>query len=224
MDVLSPVRKVYNSTIRRYLPYKFGVLNGVAVEHKFRILDFSNNFGGYEEEICRSIRDNVNSGDSVVIVGGGLGVSSVVAANLVGKNGVIHTFEASDTQYNKIKRTIEINKASDRIELKHSFVSDVNEASVKKYGPSEDATFVAPEDLPHCDVLELDCEGAETNILENMVVRPNTIIVETHGHLGAQNSDVKRILRKIGYEIIQDEVENKSKGIHVLTAKVENAR
>lgn len=222
MNGLSLLRKVYNKTIREYLPYKLGILNGVAVKHKFKILDLSSSSDKYELGLCKSIRNYVCSADTVVIVGGGLGVSSIVAANNVGKDGVIHTFEASNAQYSKINTTISLNKADDRVNLNHSYVSKVNKTSEKKYGSSEDAKFVPAKDLPKCDVLELDCEGAEINILENMTICPDVFIVETHGYMGSKKSDVKKILDKLEYNIIEEDVENENKGIYILTAKIKN--
>jgi hypothetical protein len=185
-------------------------------------LDLSNQFEEYEAGLCKSIRNYVSSGDTVVIVGGGLGVSSIVAANYVGTDGVVHTYEASDTQYNKINATVSHNKADDRINLNHSYVSEVNKASVKKYGSSGNATFVPAKDLPNCNVLELDCEGAEINILESMTIRPEIIVVETHGHLGSIKPDIKEILNELEYEIIEEEAENENEGIYILTAKINN--
>jgi hypothetical protein len=192
--------------------------------HRFKLLDLSNHFEEYEAGLCRSIRNYVSSGDTVVIVGGGLGVSSIVAANYVGADGVVHTYEASYAQYNKINATISLNKVSDRINLKHSYVSEVNKASVKKYGSSGNATFVPAKDLPNCNVLELDCEGAEINILENMTIRPEIIVVETHGYLGSTKPDIKEVLNGLEYEIVEEEAENKDDGIYILTAKISNVQ
>ena len=58
---------------------------------------------------------------------------------------------------------------------------------------------VAPEALPPCDVLELDCEGAEVEILSTMTIRPRVILTETHGLYGAPTPRVVELLGKIGY-------------------------
>jgi hypothetical protein len=48
---------------------------------------------------------------------------------------------------------------------------------INVYGdPSQLATLVvAPVELPGCDVLELDCEGAEIVILRDMTIRPRVV-------------------------------------------------
>jgi hypothetical protein len=45
-----------------------------------------------------------------------------------------------------------------------------------------------PSELPPCNVLELDCEGAEVEILREMNIQPRVILVETHDHFSAGNS------------------------------------
>jgi hypothetical protein len=47
---------------------------------------------------------------------------------------------------------------------------------------------ISPAELPECDILELDGEGAESLILRNMTIRPRVIAVETHGVYGAPTS------------------------------------
>ena len=61
----------------------------------------------------------------------------------------------------------------------------------------------APQ-LPPCDVLELDCEGAEVDILQKMIIQPRGILVETHGLFGAPTVLVASLLQKRGY-IVSDE-------------------
>jgi hypothetical protein len=51
-------------------------------------------------------------------------------------------------------------------------------------------------------VLELDCEGAEKEILEKFETKPNVIIVETHPELGTGPEKITKILNEQGYEIV----------------------
>lgn len=78
---------------------------------------------------------------------------------------------------------------------------------------------VAPDELPKCDVLISDCEGAEKRILEELDHRPKTIIVETHGDLGAPEVIVTDRLNEMGCEIINREVEVEDEGIVILTGE-----
>ena len=58
-----------------------------------------------------------------------------------------------------------------------------------------------PSQLPPCDVLQLDCEGAEVGILREMMIQPRVILVETHGLLGAPTHLVASLLKKHGYVV-----------------------
>jgi hypothetical protein len=50
-------------------------------------------------------------------------------------------------------------------------------------------------------VLELDCEGAEIDILQAMIVRPRVILVETHGLYGAPSALVTSLLEQRNYTV-----------------------
>lgn len=117
-------------------------------------------------------------GDQVIIIGGGRGVSTVQAARKVGTDGSVTVYEASAQYVELIKQVIKLNEVSDRCIIKHVLVGP----GFSIYGDqkSEDVTQILPQQLPQCDVLELDCEGAEFNILQNMTIRPRIIIVEIH--------------------------------------------
>jgi hypothetical protein len=62
-------------------------------------------------------------------------------------------------------------------------------------------TTVHPSELPSCDILELDCEGAEIGILRDMTIQPRVIAVETHGFLGAPTSAARELLEARGYHV-----------------------
>ena len=58
-----------------------------------------------------------------------------------------------------------------------------------------------PSQLPTCNVLEMDCEGAEVEILREMTIQPRVIVVETHGLYGAPTDLVASLLEKRGYVV-----------------------
>ena len=62
---------------------------------------------------------------------------------------------------------------------------------------------ILPEELPSCDVLELDCEGSEIDILRRMVITPRVIIVEIHPWLFKEPAEwvVENLITQ-GYEIV----------------------
>jgi hypothetical protein len=64
------------------------------------------------------------------------------------------------------------------------------------------APAIAPDELPSCDVLELDCEGAELDILERMTIQPRALVVEAHGVFGAPTETVRRVIESRGYQVL----------------------
>lgn len=158
----------------------------------------------YESGLVSAIETYVREGESVVIVGGGLGVTAVTAGKTVGTNGCVTVFEASHDSVGLVRRTIDLNDI-ENVEVKHAIVGP----AIEVYGPAGNAATVPPQDLPNCDVLELDCEGAEIEILELMVIRPRIILVETHGLHGASTDRVKQTLNDLSYGVVLNEIAEK---------------
>ncbi|WP_144049523.1 hypothetical protein [Halorubrum salipaludis] len=230
------VTGLYNNRIREYLPRRDPIVfNGVIVDYqrsgdfipilsppaKFGIPHDGPDYPTYESSIVRQLNDRVTKGDSIVIVGGGLGVTAVTAAKQVGRSGQVIVFEGDPNQVDMIKQTAMYNDVADRIHVKHAIIAE----AISLKGESGDAPIIPPLDLPECDLLELDCEGAETQIIQQLPHRPETIIVETHGHLGASTQKVRNELIENGYTVVSDEIAEddkiemcEEKDIRVLTA------
>ncbi|MFB1065824.1 hypothetical protein [Natrinema sp. H-ect4] len=179
----------------------------------------------YESGLIKGINDKVCSGDTVVIVGGGKGITAVKAAKRVGEQGRVIVFEGSESQVRKTRQTIQFNGVNEIVEVHHRVVG----AAVGVYGDQESFDPLPPSDLPGCDVLELDCEGAEIEILENLEQRPRTILVETHGMHNAPPDRIRSLLENLSYEVVSKGVADDSKsefciknGIMVLTAIGQN--
>jgi hypothetical protein len=209
---------VYNKYVREHFPEKIGMQNGVAVRGPVRLLDRQDVFPEYEAALIAGLRERINSSDDVVIVGGGRGVSTVAAAHLSGSDGSVLTYEAISENVSKVEETVDLNQVAERVEVTHSIVGEYSEFSEDYYGTPGSATVVQPSDLPDCDVLELDCEGAELNILRQMRINPTDIIVETHEFLGISTQDISKALESMNYKILNKRVESESKGVYVLTA------
>lgn len=138
----------------------------------------------YEWALVDGIRERASAGDSVVIVGGGLGVSSVVAARQVGPEGRVTTYEGAARAAELVVDTAELNGVGDRVSVVHGVVAD----AVRLTGELGDAARVDPVELPDCDLLVMDCEGAEVAVLRGMELRPEALVVETHGNLAEVRS------------------------------------
>ncbi|MCY4732432.1 hypothetical protein KY092_17930 [Natronomonas gomsonensis] len=216
----------YDNFIRPLLPTHVVRYNGVLVRASrvgdsfipWRATDIPN----YEDALVCGIRRYVEKNDTVVIIGGGWGVSTVVAAEQVGKRGRVITYEGGERTVEKIKETVQLNGLSDRISIQHSVVGQ----AISLRDDSGGAKVVCPIEIPNCDVLVLDCEGAETQILEQMEIFPRNVVVETHGIYDAPKATVLSKLSDAGYDLIETRVAERRlleecmrNGIYVVYAK-----
>lgn len=200
------IRRTWDQIIRPYLPRKAVCYNGVRVRAA-RWFDsslpwYTAGRPKYEVGLLHEIRKSVKHGNSIAIVGGGWGVSSVVAARQTGEVGSVDVYEGSEFAVKQVKETIGLNRVADQVIVHHAVVGP----EVQLDGSRGGAAGVTPGDLPECDVLVLDCEGAETAILSNLEIDPQTIIVETHGLYDSPEEDVRMILESLEYEITDRKV------------------
>ena len=219
---------VYETRIRNYLP-RFSVrYNGVKVRAG-RLLDplipgYSLHRPKYENAIVSGIQEHVRYGDRVAIVGGGWGVSAVVAADRAGSDSTIDVYEGSAIGVDRVKETARLNSLVERISVEHAIVG----AEISLLDDSGGAPIMPADEIDNYDVLVLDCEGAELTILEEIVDRPSVIIVETHGFLGAPIPIVEKKLKHLGYAVHSRRIAEpdqrvfcEENGIYVLVATPE---
>lgn len=197
------------------------VLNGVAVPSVDPEAE-RDYHPEHETVSLRSLRRFVRRGDSVVVIGGGWGTSAVVAARMTHFEGDVTVFEPSSKMLDTIERTVTVNGVSEVVSLEHAAIGPVPESNERYFGPA-DGTQRPPTAVPECDVLELDCEGAELPILCDLDFTPRVVVVEIHPHLGSPVSAVELELSQRGYELVDRGTTTMSDDIHVLTA-VQNAK
>lgn len=188
---------------------KIAVYNGVAVRNA-RLLDKNDTHHEHEKQLIEAIRKYVSNNDRVVLIGGGSGASTVVAAHQVGNSGRVIVFEALKSLSKQIQNTITLNKVNEIVDVQHAIV----ERPIYVKGNSDDAEIISAKNLQECDVLVMDCEGAELYIMQNITKKPQKIIVETHSHLGSSSDAIKKILNNLGYEIVFNKV--RSENVSVL--------
>jgi hypothetical protein len=192
----------YRKSIRRLLPTTEPVrMAGLIGPYDLRLGDVAltwlfpqhGHLPRYEQGLATGLRQHVEPGHSVVVVGGGSGITAALAAQLAGETGRVTCFEGNRQQADIVRETARRNNVT----------VDVHEAvvgvAIAVYG--EASAILAPTGLPACDVLQLDCEGAEILILREMTIRPATVLVETHGIHGASSADVRALLEALGYAV-----------------------
>jgi len=190
------IQQTYNEVLRDKVPRVFGVYAGVPVRNA-PILDRTKNHPNYKHGFLRSIEEGVDDGDTVCLVGFGRGVSSVYAVR-AGAAEVI-AYEGAREMIDVGLETLEMQGLESRVSIRHAIVGD----AIDLYGTPEGAGTVSPAELPGCDVLVLDCEGAETGILDGFESPPDRAIVETHPPKGASDGRVRELLSELGYATIE---------------------
>lgn len=179
------------------------VLNGVAVPST-DLEEDADIYPDHEGAVVRALRHNVRRGDRVVVVGGGWGTTTVVAARMTHFEGEVTTFEPTSEMLATIQRTIEVNRVDDLVTLEHAAIGSVSDSTERIFG-DVDGEVRPPSAIPECDVLDVDCEGAELDVLRGLEVRPRLLAVEAHPHLGCSHDDVEFELDRLGYEIVERE-------------------
>lgn len=217
----------YETFVRSLLPKttvsynEVRVLKGRVGDSLIPWREEAENIPSYEDRLIQNIREHAKSGDQAVIVGGGWGVSTVAAARRVGNHGSVITFEGSENAVKTVEETVRLNNVSDYVTIHHAIVSRAHSLR----GEKGSAPVVSPDELPDCDILILDCEGAETEILGEMDIHPRVLVVETHGMLGATEQMVREKINWKKYRLVDRGVAEERQrkfceenGIYVLTA------
>lgn len=200
MNFREIVEEVYSATIRDYLPRKLAYLNGYVVRSPrlFDETDVRENVQSFEIE---SHRRFTHQGDTVVVVGGGNGVSTIAAAEEVGDDGSVIVYEAASDLVPALRESMSLNDVDHRVEVVEAIVGEIGG---NIWGKSDKSTVISATNLPKMDVLELDCEGAEMSILRDLPYRPRVLTVEAHPSFGVPADDVESWLISEGYEIRRD--------------------
>jgi hypothetical protein len=151
----------------------------------------------YELALVSALKTHVKKGDRIVVVGVGSGVTCVIAALAAAETGHVDCYEGDFGGVEALHRVARINGVLARTKAHHAIVGE----AIGLYGNTKATNVVHPSDLPPCDILELDCEGAEVCILRDMTITPRIVAVETHGFLGAPTQKVRDLLSSRGYQV-----------------------
>lgn len=118
--------------------------NGVRVEKRNFIKDYfgwgSGDDPSREGGIVKSHELLTRPGDSVVIVGGGTGITGVRAAQIVREQGGVSIFEGGNESVRRIKNILKINKVENICNVLHAIVG--NPSNV--YGGSQKGAKCIP--------------------------------------------------------------------------------
>ncbi len=154
----------------------------------------------YKWHYISFIRKYVENKERVVIIGGGRGVSSVVAARQAGSQGQVIIFEGSPEMFDRINNTLKINRVEEICQLQQKIVGP----GIEVYTENETFEVKNPQDLDYCNVLFMDCQGAEMKILNKINFDPEKIIAEMHPYRYMKDSN-----RTIAPDEFIDELKNR---------------
>lgn len=224
--LLKTINYFYRRTVMLFLPIRSVKYNNISVPTA-RLFDgvlpwrSRQDRPNYESGLISGIEEHVQPGSDVVIVGGGWGVTAVKAAEKVGEDGSVTVYEGSAKGVDQVRRTVRTNGYMNVVNVRHAIVG----TALNLRGDSEGAAVVSPKNISRCDVLELDCEGSEIEILEQLTIRPDMVLVETHGMYNASTDTVKSILLDMSYSIVSNVVADRDQrekciadDVRVLTA------
>lgn len=194
---MSLLKTLYNATVRSYLPRKIGMFNGVAVRWP-RLLDRQDHNPEWKRGTVGAVREHVDSGDHVVEIGTGFGVCSTIAAR---EGATVDTYEASAGRVEVARETVLLNDVADSVDVHHAVVGA---PGAEVFGNYDTAERLSAEDLPACDVLVTDCEGAELGLVEELgVIQPQRLVIETHGFAGSPTEEIVERVEAAGYSVVE---------------------
>lgn len=185
-------------------PMKIRHSSGLEIKHRVldNIMPWStpSNIPNFKKPNIEQIYNNYTKGDKIVIIGGGNGVSAVHSANIVGPEGAVIIYEGDKERVRDLEKTLEHNGVLDICKINHSIVGQAH--LVESPGS---ANVVQPSDLPLCNALEMDCEGAELEILKDIQQLPDKMIIELHHKKTyspySSPDTIKSILEEKGYSV-----------------------
>lgn len=181
---------------RSSLPLRDTRCNGVATK-RYRLRGEGEVMPDVEAEAVDALHECVSAGDRVVVLGAGYGVTTVHAGRAAGEDGRVFGYEASRL-WEVAKEAVERNDVPAETTVEKMLVGE----AVDVYGGDGAARQAHPRELPVCDVMEIDIEGAEMGVIAGLNECPDTMIVETHGHKGSSTAEVVSLLVGRGYEDI----------------------
>lgn len=157
----------------------------------------------FEGALASVHRQHTRPDDDVVIVGGGYGITTVAATKA---GAAVTVYEPDPDRRAAIEQALRLNDVDPAaVDNRGVVVGELNPQEAADKGLDPDAvTILAPTDLPACDVLELDCEGAELTILEGLDPEdlPRLVAVEIHPiKLDGETDAVLDRLRALGYTV-----------------------
>lgn len=209
---------VVHNSIRPCLPVLkgYGMRNGVQVSGaNIRFFDTivpwhtAGIISDWKDSEYSELREFVECGDQVTIIGGGLGSNAVVAAREVGNSGNVMVYEGDSEKCAYINETIKINKLQSQCKVVNGFIDTGSQKDFSINAETE-TKRINPDSISTGDVLDLDVEGAELDIIRNLPDNdlPRVIIVQSHhmyNYCSYESSTaLTKAIEEKGYDLVSE--------------------
>lgn len=204
--------KIFGKTINLSLRNDgdLAIANEILLNHEYRFCD----------EVIKKTKH------PIIDIGGHLGFFSIYAT-LLNPNIPVYTFEPHEGNYQLLKQNIKdnrikniypknlaVNKGVGQLKLQIS-KEDLNHSLQKAIEPTGETQIVQTTTLERifnknrieeCDLIKMDCEGAEYNIIYNtdkkIFDKVSHIFMEYHDWIeGESHKELKLYLEKLGYKV-----------------------
>ncbi len=190
--------------------------------------------GDYEPETFRFFHENLKAGNTLLDIGGHIGLFAVVTAKLVGSGGKVFSFEPTPFTRGVLQQVVDLNQCSEIVEVRGEAVSSKrgetvffdtgdtisNANSLVKTARSKTEipiTLISVDEFVKerglkVDCLKIDVEGAEMDVLtgarETFLDHRPVARLGLHPQFIVQNSqsldDIWRILAEYKQRVIFD--------------------
>lgn len=196
------VQRFFNKAhnrFRGFLPER--VFRKAGLKFKGRLGDYHNSSQAvtgdhWKWEARHAVEEYVDGTDFAAVVGAGEGLTPTHMARNAKH---VEVYEPAAEMIEKTRETLKLNGHENAAVYPWLFYTNSDELIWGDLHPR--VKEVEGHQLPNCDVLELDCEGVELKILQDMTVRPRVLIVEVHEVFGVSFREVRQLVENMGYEI-----------------------
>lgn len=181
----------------------------------------------YEPELWKHITSSIEPGDAIVDVGGYVGLYTMAFALRSGPRGRTVVFEPDATNYMHLRRHIELNHLTSRVEAINAAAANYDGVAKLSLNSCETRVMTTHTDEPGrivqacrldsiirgpIGIVKIDVEGLEEKVLEgaerilsNRELAPRRIYIEMHpfawADVGTTDSSLISRLSAVGYEL-----------------------
>lgn len=181
---------------------------------------------------------NINNEDIIIDIGAHIGLFSLFASQYC-KNGKIFSYEPVEKNFSILKENIELNKIKNIIHFNSAVSNQLNKLKIFMNSDDSahsifesDETFIEVNSttiksifdqnkIENCNLLKLDCEGAEYQIIESIpkeyFLKIDKMMIEYH--LATKNPELyKKLIQNLNDNLFKIKIEKISDSMGMIYA------